>query len=90
MYSDYQCTENTDIKSWYKKDYPDDELGEAINEKITFYDLFETLDRRKSVYKLLGDDIDSIVRERIFEKLANIMDVKYEYIYDQWMLCDED
>lgn len=90
MYSDYQCAENTNIKSWYKKDYPDDELGEAINEKITFYDLFETLDRRKSVYKLLGDDIDSIVRERIFEKLANIMDVKYEYIYDQWMLCEED
>ena len=90
MYSDYQCAENTDIKSWYKNDYPDDELGEAINEKITFYDLFETLDRCKSVYKLLGDDIDSIVRERIFEKLANIMDVEYEYIYDQWMLCEED
>lgn len=90
MYCDYQCTENTDIKSWYKKDYSDDELGEAINEKITFYDLFETLDRCKSVYKLLGDDIDSIVRERIFEKLADIMDVEYEYIYDQWMLCEED
>ena len=30
-------------------------------------------------------DIDTIVRERIFIKLAEIMNVDYDYIYEQWL-----
>lgn len=74
----------TNIKKWYLENYSSDELGQEIDEKATFYDLFYTLDREKDIYELLGD-IDSIIRERVFEKLAEIMDCSYNYIYEQWL-----
>ena len=77
-------TEKTKIKEWYIKEYPTDELGVEINNDITFYDLFIVLDTYKSVYEALNV-WDSIVRERVFGKLAEIMDVDYDYIYEQWL-----
>lgn len=72
------------IKTWYNTTYNDD-LGQEIKDDVTFYGLFETLDRHKDVYEYLGENIDSIVRERVFEKLAEIMEVDYNYIYEQWL-----
>lgn len=77
-------TADTKIKKWYVETYPTDELGVEINEDITFYDLFVALDMHKDVYEELGVD-DSIVRERAFDKLAKIMNVDYDYIYEQWL-----
>lgn len=77
---------NIKIKDWYVKEYATDELGENINENITFEDLFNTLDNYGDVYKLLGVG-DSVIRERVFEKLAEIMEVDYDYIYEQWLKC---
>lgn len=80
-------TEKTRIKKWYVKAYPTDELGVEINNEITFYDLFVVLDNRKDVYEALGV-WDSIVRERVFGKLAEIMNVDYDYIFEQWLKGD--
>ena len=77
-------TENTKVKEWYMTEYPDDELGEEINKDITFNDLFVVLDTYKSVYDALNV-WDSIIRERTFSKLAEVMNVDYGYIYDQWL-----
>lgn len=77
-------TEKTKIKEWYVKEYPTDELGVELNNEITFYDLFVVLDNYKSVYEALNV-WDSIIRERVFDKLAEIMQVDYEYIYKQWL-----
>lgn len=77
-------TEKTKIKEWYVKEYPKDELGVELDNEITFYDLFVVLDNYKSVYKALNV-WDSIVRERVFSKLAEIMQVDYDYIYEQWL-----
>lgn len=77
-------TENTKIKEWYMTEYPDDELGEEMNKDVTFYDLFVVLDTYKSVYDTLNV-WDSIIRERVFGKLAEIMNVDYNYIYEQWL-----
>jgi len=77
-------TEKTKIKDWYIKEYPTDELGAEINNDITFYDLFVVLDTYKDVYEALNV-FDSIVRERVFSKLAEIMNVDYNYIYEQWL-----
>lgn len=77
-------TEKTRIKEWYVKAYPTDELGVEINNEITFYDLFVVLDNHKDVYEALGV-WDSIVRERVFDKLAKIMNVDYDYIFEQWL-----
>lgn len=75
---------NTKIKNWYLKSYPDDEFGIELNDDITFYDLFVVLDTYQDVYEALNVS-DSILRERIFKKLADIMCVDYGYIYDQWL-----
>lgn len=75
-----------EIKKWYVGEYQNDSLGEEINESVTFEDLFNTLDSYGDVYKLLGVG-DSVIRERVFEKLAEIIEVDYNYIYEQWLLC---
>lgn len=77
-------TEKTKIKEWYIKEYPMDELGVEIDNEITFEDLFVVLDTYKDVYKALNV-CDSIVRERTFSKLAEIVNVDYDYIYEQWL-----
>lgn len=82
-------TETTNVRDWYIETYPHDELARSISKNITFEDVFNTLDRRKDVYKLLGVG-DSAIRENVFAELAKIMKVDYDYIYDQWLLCDEE
>lgn len=73
------------IKDWYCSTYPTDELGAELPDEITFKDLFDVLDWGKSVYRLLGDAADSLIRERCFERLSEIIDCDYEYIYRQWL-----
>ena len=63
--------ENTIIKNYYLQQFPTDELGIEINQDITFYDLFYTIDRRQDVYDLLGV-YDSLVRERCFQHLQKL------------------
>lgn len=76
--------ENINIKKWYMATFPTDELGVEIKDYITFYGLFETLDNHKEVYDFLGVG-DSIVRERVFAKLSEIMNVDYDYVYRKWL-----
>jgi hypothetical protein len=45
------------------------------------------LDTYQDVYKYIGI-ADSIIRERIFEKLANEMGIDYNEIYNQWLLAE--
>jgi hypothetical protein len=75
------------IKEFYLSNYPTDELGNEINTKATFEGLFHILDTYEDVYKYIGVH-DSIIRERIFEKLANEMGIDYNEIYDQWLLAE--
>lgn len=75
------------IKEFYLSNYPTDELGNEIHTKATFIGLFEVLDTYKDVYNYIGVH-DSIIRERIFEKLANEMGIDYNEIYNQWLLAE--
>ena len=78
-----------EIKDWYTKTYPDDDLGEYIRDGLTFDDLFEAMDNYLDVYAVLGVG-DSVVRNRVFAKLAEIMGVDYDYVYDQWFKTEDD
>ena len=69
------------IKEWYINAYPTDELGCEINEDVTFGELSKVV---SNVYDVLGVH-DSLVRERVFGKLSEIMNVDYGYIYKQWL-----
>lgn len=71
------------IKLYYKKNYPDDELGNEIRD-ITFLELFKNLDRGINIYETINVN-DSIVRERLFQGLAELFDSDYNYIYNKWL-----
>lgn len=73
------------VKEWYRGEYSTDDLVEEIKDTVTFEDVFEALDNYEDIYEIIGNGIDSIVRERIFNKLATLMEVDYDYIYDQWL-----
>ena len=75
--------EDVQVKPWYMKEYPDDDMGEDIDDGLTFEDIFQCLDSYDDIYKYIPGD--SIIRERIFSKLAELMDVDYDYVYDQWL-----
>jgi len=79
----FDLNENTKVKSWYTWKYPTDDYGHEISD-VTFYDIFRALDNYKCVYATLDVD-DSIIRERVFQALADIMKVDYDYIYEQWL-----
>lgn len=85
MGKEFYKSEEKNIREWYMETYPTDEIGAKIDKDITFYDLFYGMDRYVCVYEILDVD-DSIVRERVFVELAEIMGVDYDYIYDQWLL----
>lgn len=72
------------IKEFYCEAYPTDELGVEINENATFAGLLNQLIIDGDVYKYIGVG-DSIIRERLFEGLANELGTSYDYVYDLWM-----
>lgn len=84
-----KTTKDTKVREWYIATYPQDKLAQSLSPTITFDDVFNTLDGRKDVYKLFGVD-DSLIREHIFAELAKVMEVGYDYIYDQWLQCEPD
>lgn len=72
------------IKEFYLNNYPTDELGIEINEKATFAGLVTILFGDMDVYDYIGVG-DSIVRERLFEELANQLNTSYDYVYNMWL-----
>jgi hypothetical protein len=72
------------IKQFYCETFPTDELGVEINETATFTGLYHALHIGNDPYEYIGVS-DSIVRERCFEKLAEIIDTNYDYVYDLWL-----
>ena len=75
---------NTYVKDWYTKKYPADKLGKNLKDNINFYDLFDALDNYQDIYEFAGIE-DSIIRERLFEKLSEIMGCDYDEIFHQWI-----
>jgi hypothetical protein len=75
------------IKGFYVDTYPTDELGQEINDEASFEGLNKVLDCNIDVYEYLGVG-DSLVRERVFAKLAELMGVSYNVIMDKWSSSD--
>ena len=71
------------VRDWYKEAYPTDSMGDEIDDYITFNHIFVCLDSYDDIYDYLPGD--SIIRERVFEKLAEIIDVSYDYVYEQYL-----
>lgn len=80
----FKLDEQTEVRAYYMDKYATDELGEQIRMGVTFKDVFHALDNRVCVYDLLNVH-DSLVRERVFEALSEVMGCEYDYIYSQWL-----
>jgi hypothetical protein len=72
------------IREFYVNNYPTDDLGIGINPKATFAGLLNQLIVGGDVYEYLYV-YDSIIRERLFERLAEELEVSYEYVYKLWL-----
>ena len=72
------------IREFYLENYPTDDLGLELNETPTFAGLLNQLIVGGDVYEYLFV-YDSIIRERLFEKLADELEVSYEYVYNLWL-----
>ena len=72
------------IREFYLEAYPSDDMGNGINPNATFAGLLNQLIVSGDVYAYLYV-YDSIIRERLFEKLAEELEVSYEYVYNLWL-----
>lgn len=72
------------IKEFYLNNYPTDDLGEELNENATFPGLLNQLYEEGDVYEYIGVG-DSLIRERLFEKLAETIHTSYDYVYNLWL-----
>jgi len=72
------------IRNYYVNEFPTDNLGLELNETPTFPGLLNKLIVGEDVYRYIGVT-DSVIRERLFEKLAETLNVKYDYVYNLWL-----
>ena len=72
------------IKEFYLNTYPTYEVGIERYYKSTFAGLVTQLFGDMDVYDYIGVS-DSLVRERLFEELANQLNTSYDYVYNLWL-----
>ena len=73
------------LKNFYGIAYDDDDICDSyINENATFGGLLENITEPYDYIFKNGEE-DSVIRERLFEKLADIMGVEYNDIYKLWL-----
>ena len=72
------------IREYYLETYPTDDLGLDLNLTPTFAGVLNQLIVGGDVYRYIGVG-DSIIRERLFERLAQELEVSYDYVYNLWI-----
>lgn len=70
------------IRKWYGETYPEDEIKNDIKD-ISFRKALDAIDEGKDFYGVIGVG-DSVVRDRIFQKLSEIKGRSYDDIYQAW------
>lgn len=80
------------LKEWYTKEFPTDPEGEYLNEDITLQNVYDFINKYGcegpdgDLYDYIGAG-DSLVRERIFAKISEALNVPYDNIYNKWLKC---
>lgn len=73
-----------EIKTWYFLTFPDDNAVHMIKSGVTFERLYEKMKQGVEFGEILGEN-DSVLRERVFDKLAQLYSVRYVDIYQTWL-----
>lgn len=81
---EYDNLKNINIQDIYRQHYPQDKEGLFINDKTNLLDLADAIVKDEDVYSVIVVR-DSIVRERLFYELSNLLCVSYDVIYDTWL-----
>ena len=71
------------LKEWYLEAHASDEMGSDLND-ITFKELYVAMYRGRDFYDIIGVG-DSLIRERVFLKLADCLGLEYDDIYNLWL-----
>lgn len=87
-YNNEKIEKIDDVRKTYMKFYPSDELGLEIESRLTFKSIYDRMKHGQDFYDIVGVG-DSIIRERIFEMLANVYGVNYNHIYNMWLGVNE-
>ena len=74
------------VRDAYIKKFPDDELGLEINPRVTFKSVWNAMQKGEDFYEIVGDEIDTVIRERIFAMMSEKFHIPYDDIYDLWIL----
>ena len=69
------------IRKFYLKKYPTDDMGVEINETANFTGLLNELFTGNDVYGYISV-WDSLIRERLFTELSAILNCSYDYVYN--------
>ena len=85
LYKNHLVGADKSVKEWYISSYPDDEVGQEIDDTLTFEELYHAMKMNDNFYETIGEGIDSIVRERIFERMSDVFNVTYDDIYNLWL-----
>ena len=72
------------LKKWYKERYPSDTMAEQLNAEVSMLDVLDGMIAGRDIYDII-EAIDSLIRERIFQKLSEVMGVSYIIIYSLWL-----
>lgn len=81
---EYDNLKNINIQDIYRQHYPQDKEGLFINNEANLLDLADAIVKDIDVFSVILFR-DSIVRERLFVELSNMLDVNYNVIYDTWL-----
>jgi hypothetical protein len=73
------------IRNYYVNEFPSDELGLEINPEANFESLGLAI-KGDLVYEYIGVS-DSVIRERLFEKLSELTGRTYDSIYNEWIIA---
>lgn len=86
--SNKKYTLESKLYDYFKATNPNDPFGDDIDKEATFRDLFNAINDNANVYKVIfGNENsgDSVVREELFNGLANILNTSYSDVYDAWL-----
>ena len=74
------------MREWYTETYPTDDVGLEIVSDVTMWDVVALLNAGLGhrFYNLIGAG-DSLVRERIFGRIAKIVGCDYDDVYYTWL-----
>lgn len=78
--------QQSNVLEYYKKHYAHDDFGVSeINSNVTFLDILLELNKSNgNIYEIISVS-DSLIRERLFERLSELLNVEYNGIYNMWL-----